>query len=171
MIVAAFDMGVRNFAFAVVNVSEDDPWGKVLAIGACDLRGDNPYLNLIDYLKQHDALWQKVSVVLIEQQLLRSNVMASKLSCHTHAYFLHRHPNVPVFDYPSTYKTRMTGMTGPSSHRQRKQHAIQLVIDHLTETDPVALDWLSCFGKKDDICDCVLMCATFTQSPIFLRLH
>lgn len=166
MIVAAFDMGVRNFAFAVLDVGT----GNVLALDAHDL-GEDCFRNLIAYLARHDALWSKTDVLLIEQQLLRSNIQASKLSCHVHAYFLHRHPTKPVFHYPATYKTRYTGLVGTTSHRQRKQHAVRVVLDHYGQTDPVVSDWVSSFDKKDDICDCLLMCSTFTQSPLYRRLH
>lgn len=162
MIVAAFDMGVRNFAFAVMDVDT----GNVLALDAHDLGGDC-FRNLIVYLKRHDALWDRADVLLIEQQLLRANIQASKLACHVHAYFLHRHPAKTVFHYPATYKTRRTGLTGTTTHRQRKQHAVQTVLRHYEETDPVVLDWVSAFDKKDDICDCLLMCSTFTQSAIY----
>lgn len=166
MIVAAFDMGMRNFAFAVLDVDGD----RILALDVHDL-GADPFRGLIDYLGRHDVLWEKTDVILIEQQLLRANVQASKLACHVHAYFLHRHPTKPVIDYPSSYKTRLTGLTGPTTHRQRKQHAVQLVLDHYKESDPVAFDWLSSFTKKDDVCDCVLMCTTLTSTPLFRRLR
>lgn len=162
MLIAAFDIGVKNFAFAVV-----DGVDHVIHVDVHDLRGgDSPYINLISYLDQHHSLWEKVDVVLIEQQLYRTNVAATKLSCHLHAYFLHRFPQKKIIEYPSSYKTKFTHFPiKSSSHKQRKDYAIQYVLKKFQENDPVLHDWLLTFPKKDDICDCILMCETFYISP------
>lgn len=166
MRIAAFDIGIKNFAFAVVDLIDADTIGHVVSIGLHDL-GSHPPLHLIAYLKTNDRLWETVDAVLIEQQLNRSNVQATKMSCHVHAYFLHRHPNKPVLEYPSIYKTKYTGMKSSGSYKQRKDHSVQLVIDHYHEIDPVLIGWLSCYTKKDDICDCVLMCNTLMKTPLY----
>lgn len=162
MWIAAFDIGVKNFAFAVVEGVDN-----VLHVDLHDLRaGNSPYINLISYLDRHQTLWKKVDVVLIEQQLYRTNVAATKLSCHLHAYFLHRFPQKKVIEYPSSYKTKYTKFSiKSSSHKQRKDYAIQYVLDKCQKNDPVLYDWLLTFPKKDDICDCILMCETFYASP------
>lgn len=167
MWIAAFDIGVKNFAFAVV-----DGVDNVYYVDVHDLRGGfSPYINLISYLDQHERLWEKVDVVLIEQQLYRTNVAATKLSCHLHAYFLHRFPEKKLIEYPSCYKTKYTHFDiKSSSHKQRKDYAIQYVLDKCREKDPVLYDWVMTFPKKDDICDCILMCETFYRSPFSASL-
>ena len=167
MIVVAFDIGTKNFAFAVVDVNGED-WGNVLHIDVHDLRDGDVYKNLISYLTIYHHLWRKAEVVLIEQQLNRMNIKATKLACHLHAYFLHQHPKIPVYEYPSLYKTKYTDCPLRSStHKQRKEYAIQSVLDHYEEKDPVLFQWISSFPKKDDICDTVLMCNTFLKSPLY----
>lgn len=169
MKIVAFDIGVKNFAYAVLEFSSSQGWGVVLSVDVHDLRGgDGIYQNLISYMKKNDSLWEKMDVVLIEQQLNRMNVQATKLACHLHAYFLHCHPKKTVYEYPSIYKTKYTDFSiQSSSHKQRKEYAVQLVMDHYQETDPVLFQWVSSFPKKDDICDCILMCNTFQKSPLY----
>jgi hypothetical protein len=167
MIIAAFDIGVKNFAFAVLDVRTKE-WGDVLYIDVRDLREGNIYKNLIEYMKTYDHFWRKVDVILIEQQLNRMNIQATKLACHLYAYFLHQHPSRPIFEYPSTYKTKYTDFPLQSStHKQRKEYAIQLVLDYYSENDPVVFQWISSFKKKDDISDCILMANTFIKSPLY----
>lgn len=168
MIVAAFDIGIKNFAFAVLDIHTKEKWGDVLHIDVHDLREGNIYKNLIAYMKTYDHFWEKVDVVLIEQQLNRMNIQATKLACHLHAYFLHRHPTKPIFEYPSIYKTKYTDFPLQSStHKQRKEYAIQLVLGYYNENDPVVFHWISSFKKKDDISDCILMANTFIKSPLY----
>lgn len=174
MIIAAFDIGVKNFAFAVVRIHDDskNDWGEVVSVDVHDLREGNIYQNLISYMKKHDGLWGKVDAVLIEQQLNRMNIKATKLACHLHAYFLHRHPTKPIFEYPSIYKTKYTNFPIQSStHKQRKDYAIKLVLDHYEENDPVLYQWISSFKKKDDISDCILMANTFKKSPLYKQFY
>jgi hypothetical protein len=170
MRIVAFDMGVKNFAYAVADIPPGGGWGHVVSVDVHDLRGGSPYQNLIAYLEKNDPLWGSADVVLVEQQLNRMNIQATKLACHVHAYFLHRHPHKPFYEYPSLYKTKYTHFTTPSSsHRQRKEHAVLHVLGHYEETDPVLAAWVASFPKKDDICDCILMCNTFLQSPLSQR--
>jgi hypothetical protein len=162
MRVVAFDIGLKNFAFAVM-----DDGQHLVSMDVHDLRGQDLYYNLVCYLKQYTYLWNKVDVVLIEQQLNRMNIQATKLACHVHAYFLHCHPSIPVLEYPSLYKTKYTCFPlDHSTHRQRKQYAIQQVLEQYQQ-DPVFLDWISNFPKKDDVCDCILMCRTFPSTPLY----
>lgn len=170
MRIAAFDMGIKNFAFAVVDlVPDNNQIGHVLSIDLHDLGSSHPHKNLIVYLKTNDKLWETVDVILIEQQLNRSNIQATKMSCHVFAYFLHRHPDKPILDYPSIYKTKYTNMKSSCSYKQRKDYAVHLVMDLYQDIDPVFIDWLSCYDKKDDICDCVLMCNTLPKTPLYKR--
>ena len=168
MILAAFDIGIKNFAFAVVEGKTN-----VLFFHVQDLRGkksEDAYKNLITYMDSYRSWWEKVDIVLIEKQLCKTNIVAGKLSCHLHAYFLHRHPDKIIIEYPSTYKTRLTNFPlKKSTHRQRKQYAIEYVLQRCQEEDPVVADWLSTYPKKDDICDCILMCETFYASPFVHR--
>lgn len=168
MIVAAFDIGIKNFAFAILDVKNKEEWGDVLHIDVHDLREGNIYKNLLEYMRKYDHFWEKINVVLIEQQLNRINIQATKLACHLYAYFLHRHPTKPIFEYPSIYKTKYTDFPLQSStHKQRKEYAIQLVLEYYNENDPVIFQWISSFKKKDDISDCILMANTFIKSPLY----
>lgn len=170
MRIVAFDMGIRNFAFASVDLpdtSRQYHWGDVRHVHVHDLSGGNIYRNLIGFLDRYRSLWEVTDVVLIEQQLNRMNIQATKLSCHVYSYFLNHHPNKFITEYPSVYKTKFTQFPyKSSSHKERKQYAIQYVMEHYRESDPVLYDWIDMYRKKDDICDCILMCNTFLQTPL-----
>lgn len=172
MRVVAFDIGIKNFAFAVMDLKEDKEgvWGDVVALHVQDLSGDPPR-HLIHFMKSFQSLWEQVDLVLIEQQLYRMNIKAAQLSCHLQAYFYHCHPDKPVYEYPSSYKTKHTQCPlSSSTHRQRKEYAVRLVLDHYRDVDPVAYDWVLSFPKKDDVCDCILMCNTLLVSPLGKKL-
>jgi len=169
MRVVAFDMGIRNFAFAIMDIDEANGWGYVRYIDTHDLMGDGGDIHrmLIVYLDRYFEWWRTTDVVLIEQQLKLHNFQAARLACHVAAYFYHRLPSLPVHDYPSTYKTRYFGAIRSLDHKGRKRFAVDTVLVHYKDSDPVLCEWLSSFPKKDDIADCILMAATFHASPFF----
>lgn len=173
MRIVAFDMGKRNFAFAEVDIDPStQQWGNVITIDVHDFGSKNEHLfrDLILYLDRFQEIWERTDVILIEQQLSSLNIQAARLACHVSAYFFHKHKNVPVFDYPASFKTKLLGETKKTTHRERKQFAIQKVLDEYSQQDPVLWDWMSCFPKKDDIADCILMCCTFGKSPFYSKI-
>jgi len=170
MRVVAFDMGIKNFAFAQVDIDSGEEWGNVRCVDVHDFSGDgrNIHRMLIVHLDRYEHLWRTTDVVLIEQQLNRHNIQAARLACHVAAYFFHRFPLLPVHDYPNTYKTRFLKAPRTLDHPGRKRFAVDAVLNHYQETDPVLHDWLSSgFKKLDDVADCILMANTFPRSPFF----
>lgn len=165
MRVAAFDMGIKNFAFAQVEIDS----GYVCWVDVHDFRdeGRNIHRALIVHLDRYQHLWQKTDVVLIEQQLNRHNIQASRLACHVAAYFFHRFPSMVVHDYPNVYKTRYLHAPRTLDHAGRKKFAVEAVLTRYQGIDPVLHDWLlSGFSKLDDVADCILMALTFSSSPL-----
>jgi len=179
------DMGLRNFAFAevevevevgTVSVSESKTWGHVRRIDVHDLTEEAAawsdsttklYRGLIVYLDRHQEVWQRADVILVEQQLNRLNIVATKLACHVMAYFLHRFPEKRVVEFPSSYKGRYLKAPPGLSHPQRKQWAIKTVMGIYQDQDPVMYDWILTFPKRDDIADCILMANLFPRTPLF----
>lgn len=177
-VVVAFDMGVKNFAFAQMEISnhhhDGEPcFGHVLSIDSYNLSADggNIFRELISYLDSHSEKWEMTDVVLIEQQMNMLNISASRLACHVAAYFYHRFPSLYVSEYPSTIKTQCLGADKRLNHKGRKKFAIDTILSHYKETDPVLIDWISSLRKRDDVADCILMCATFPLSKIYHMYH
>ena len=178
------DMGMKNFAMAQMEIDEEEEeredkqirWGNVRFIDVHDLSldGGESMRSLIVYMDEQRKVWEGTDVVLIEQQLNRHNVIATRLACHTAAYFYHRYPDLMVMEYPATYKTRYLDAPRSLDHKGRKKFAIDTVLTHYREEDPdpVLMDWLACCEAKklDDICDCILMCATMPCSPLYGKI-
>lgn len=171
MRLAAIDIGRKNFALAYSPCQTDDGWCVINMVDVKDLTLDGPdlYRNLITHLNKFRKIWEDVDVVLIEQQLNRMNVQATKLSCHVHAYFLNQFPSKRVFEYPPTYKTRLLKEKSVP-YRERKNFAVRTVLDYYEHADPVLHDWIMTLPKKDDVADCILMCKTFFLSPLYRQI-
>lgn len=173
MRVVAMDMGIKNFAFVQMEneMVENEDWGHVRWLDVRDLGGDRDeiYRALIRHLDQFRWIWETTDVVLIEQQLSRDNVAATRLASHTAAYFYHQFPRVPVMEYSAQHKTRLLGADRGLSYRQRKDFAVRMVMEHYREKDPVLCDWLEGLSKKDDVADCILMAATLRSSGFLLK--
>lgn len=160
MRVAAFDMGVRHFGFIVMDL--EDGYVRMLDLHDFSSSAD-VYRDLIHHLHRFDRYWEEVSVVLVEQQMNRHNVQATRMACHVMAFFYHCFPGMRVIEYPSIYKTRLLGGKH-LDYKGRKVFAVRTVTT-MYEQDPVLLDWMDALPKNDDIADCILMCRTFPMSP------
>lgn len=158
--IMAFDIGVHHFAWA--KGFRDDDRLVVVAMDCHDFGKTGSlcefYPRLSSYLKTLD--YQGVETVLIEQQMNRMNIRAAKIAVFVHAFFLLLFPNIRVIEYPAFHKTRKFGIRGLSKP-ERKKWSVRHVSETILVEDPVALDWLETFAKKDDICDCVMMIQSY----------
>lgn len=136
------------------------------------------YRNLIHHLTSFDEFFTHHSpYILIEQQMStkhRTNVQALRLAQHVLAFFLHHHPTLRVIEYPPrkkfqslchifpfTYHNKKR-LTLSQQYRERKVWSVTSAQSWLEERhDPVVMDWYNQYSKKDDICDCILMCLAF----------
>lgn len=165
MRIAAFDIGRRNFALAVM----DFPSSEVLSLRNHDFsssQGEGLFRELYHYLESLDGLLKEVHAILIEQQFFHAklgcNIEALKLSQHTLAYFLLRYPKKDVMEYSSTRKTRFFHAPYFKLKRDRKLWSIQKAMELLPlSTDPVLEEMWNMHKKKDDVSDCVLMCISY----------
>uniref|UniRef100_A0A6C0IDM9 Holliday junction resolvase n=1 Tax=viral metagenome TaxID=1070528 RepID=A0A6C0IDM9_9ZZZZ len=162
MRIMAFDIGIHHFAWAKMRCLPGTP-SALLGMDCHDfghgLKTVDLYHHLLEYLRSLDL--EGVETVLIEQQMNRMNIVATKMAVFVHAFFIMSYPHLRVIEYPSYHKTKKFGVHGLSKP-ERKKWSVQHVVDHvLGEKDPVGMDWLEQFPKKDDICDCILMIESF----------
>jgi hypothetical protein len=162
MRVMAFDIGIHHFAWSKVR-SHPEP--EIIAMDCFDIAGSHKHMKTTDlypillrYLRS--LSYDNVGTVLIEQQMNRMNIRATKLAVFVYSFFLMEHPGITVLEFPAFHKTRVFGVHGLSKP-ERKKWSIRYVSEHVVQDDPVARDWLDQFPKKDDICDCVMMVLSF----------
>jgi len=152
----AFDMGARHFAWAIGDL--EDSSGNLLGIRSfeCkDFGSSTPaFSTVVQYLDTLQV--DGVNVILIEQQMNHVNAIASRLAVVVYMYFFLRHPGKTVSEYPARWKTMEYGITKVPKHK-RKQWVVSYVRENVCRDDPVVLDLLEGYPKKDDICDCIMM--------------
>lgn len=155
MRVVAFDMGKKNFAWAVVDISTN----VVEGFDLIDLdQTANVYRNLHAYLLQTETVFQGCSVILVEQQM-KTNYQALKLSQHVMAFFYLRSPDKTILEWSASYKTSVYGLE-KTTKSCRKRFAVEKVRECIRD-DPVITDLFEALVKKDDVADCILMCFSF----------
>lgn len=170
------------------NPIENIKTGSILLIEKVDLNPDKQKKgreiihSLTRFLDSKHDLLRHVDTVLVERQMLQNND-ARAIANHCMSYFELKYPHTRVIEYSSTNKTHMLTkdkMTKP----QRKKFSMDTVMHTLAETlaerprlpessEPDAgehgnnvrrvdaLKEIEKLDKKDDVCDCLLMCATF----------
>lgn len=162
MIVAAFDIGYKNFAFCIRD-------SKTLLLENISLmKPDDDFidilLNLIEEMDKRRDWWDKTDVFLIEKQMGfrgKYNVKALKIAQHLMSYLLIRYGKTKeIIDYPAFHKTKVFDapkMTKP----QRKKWAVEKVLELTNDDEPELYDRLNKRGKRDDMCDCYLHIVSF----------
>jgi len=165
----SFDIGFRNFAFSVVDIVGKD-W-NIVYMNNLDLLGDQDFTNMFwmefhEFLKSIGNWFESTEICLIEKQLGfrgKVNYKAIQMASHLWAHILLYHPHTTVFDYLSSNKTRVFGIS-KHIYKERKQWAVNFVHDLLNNKgDIVALEWLKTFVKQDDICDTILMILAYNK--------
>jgi len=165
MRIACFDIGKRNFAFAVLSRPCPEDGIEIECLQNTDLVRDGSssspdlYMTLIHHLDLFVYEWDECSVFLIEQQMSvrhQSNIMALKIAQHVYSYFLHRYGRTKrIIEYPAYHKTRYFETSKTMTKYERKKWSVEKV------TELFGKEVVSSFHKKDDVCDCVLMGYTF----------
>lgn len=149
--------------------------GRLIELKCVDLEAlckqqgfSSVYLALVTVLNQYTALWDRVDVFLVEQQMAyghhKSNIQALRLAQHTLTYFLTIYgPFRVIQEFASTHKTRVLGCTREQrkTHKQRKQFAVQLATAILERRNDPLYDLFRRFPKQDDVSDCLLMAQAY----------
>lgn len=163
MIIASFDIGLKNFAFCI----EDTDTTTLLYIQNHDLsknisRQNNVYHAMTQLLDKHLDLWDKVDTILVEKQMFykhKPNTLAMRLSQHCLSYFMINFGTFKtIIEYPSQNKTRMLNATWEERKTKpnRKKFAIRKAREILlTRNDILSLAYIEGHTKKDDLSDVI----------------
>jgi hypothetical protein len=188
MWITSFDIGIKNFAFAILDVNTDliksfpfipsmasipetfdvvhveniDLTENVFSYKTNDMNGI--FRNLIEVLDSFQMLWSSCDVFLVEQQMQyrhASNIKALKLSQHVLSYFFIHHTSKSIIEYPAYYKTQVWNAPSKLRKHERKKWAIENV-KKLFENKTIPYEEVfQDIKKKDDVSDCVLMCLAY----------
>ncbi len=155
MIISSFDLGVKNFAFLIAYINEHKQI-KILEWENVDISGETWYdvlQNVNTLLFQYTSLLSICDICLVEKQMTRLNMKASKLSYHVMSFFNIIWPHVKVIEYSASHKTH-TFTHNKMTKKERKQYCITKTIDTLIlKKDYENLSELLCNKKMDDKCD------------------
>lgn len=156
MIISAFDLGIKNFAFLIAQVSYRDKTIKILEWENIDISADTWFeilQNVNSVLFDYSYLLSISDICLVEKQMTRLNMKATKLSYHVMSFFNIIWPHIKVIEYSAANKTH-TFTHKRMNKKERKQYCIDRTIDILLdEKDYENLAELLCNKKMDDKCD------------------
>ena len=166
MWLASFDIGMKNFAFVILNIknengmNEEIPDFDVVHFENLDITNNKKEYeirNLIDVLDSYKTLWDDCKVFLVEQQMQSrhaTNIKALKISQHVLTYFTIHYKNTKeIIEYKSYYKTQV--FNAPKMNKpQRKKWSVEKVREILKKKSQE--DLLKGIKKTDDISDTIL---------------
>lgn len=161
--IAAFDLGVVNFAFIIVDVSIINKPVVILweNINVNDRNWFNILQNVNTVLFEYSDLFSLCDTCLVEKQMTRLNMKASKLSYHVMSFFNIIWPYIKVIEYSAANKTHTFTHT-KMDKKARKQYCIDKTLDDLIRINDLdSLSILLCHKKMDDLSDVYQMVQTY----------
>ena len=163
-LVASFDIGEKNFAYAIGDKESIKVWKyhdvvrkkNQTVVESCEI---------ISKLLEDEPLLPMVGQVIIEQQM-RANVRAQRLSQHLWTWFSIKLPNSRPRFVPSHLKTQHFIGKNKLLPKERKKWAIVKTEEILTKREDLkSLSYLRSLEKKDDVCDSFLQLLAYVSSP------
>ena len=165
----SFDIGIKNFAFLVVDVDESQ---KEMTIKNMDnlnllpsdkkmknITFDNIFFRNFHQKMQHfKDIFNSCDLCLMERQLYsKQNYKACTMYHHLYAHLCIFYPNMKIIGFPSKRKY-FVPETLNQSYTFRKKWGVSFIMDFLQkQKDEIGIELLQTFKKKDDIADCFLM--------------
>lgn len=184
--VVGIDIGIKNFAFAVLqvplrtvdhqnaitlenlykhfelvhyeNIDLEGPSGRKCT----EIRANNMnaiFLRLYEVLKSFETIWGECSDIVIEQQMQyrhATNIKALKLSQHVLAYFLMHHHMHANVVEYPAYH-KTSVWKAPAKLKKHERKRWSVEKVRWLMEQKGHTDVLDDLKKKDDVCDCVLM--------------
>lgn len=165
MIISAFDLGTRNFAFIIASMSNEN-YITILEWENFDVNATSWFeilQNVNTILFNYSELFSISDTCLVEKQMTRLNMKASKLSYHVMSFFNIVWPHVKVIEYSAANKTH--AFTNKKMDKKaRKQYCIDKTVDtFIINKDYDNLSLLLMDRKLDDKCDTYQMVCSYTS--------
>lgn len=147
----AVDIGVKHFAYCVINNDEID-FNKLLSFGCIELsKNNNDIINdLIEFIEIHSSLDY---TLIIEQQVI-NNVKAMIIQNILMTICKLKNINYVLFNYIEGEKIKL-------SYKQRKNKSIDYARIYLNKFHKNMLDIFEKFNKKDDVADAIVMAVMY----------
>lgn len=165
MIISSFDLGTKNFAYLIARVSNHKDI-EILKWENVDISDKNWFtiLQNVNIILFNEAELLGLSkVCLVEKQMSRLNVKATKLSYHVMSFFNIIWPYIKVIEYSAANKTR-TFTNRKMDKKERKKYCVDKTIETLaSKGDYNNLGLLLCEKKKDDKCDVYQMVESYLE--------
>lgn len=168
MWLASFDIGIKNFAFAVID------WNgtkfEIVDLQNIDIRNSEKIekdiaRNIIDVLDAYKSLWEQCDYFIIEQQMQfrhATNIKALKIAQFVLCYFCIHFKDKTIVEYPAYHKTQVLGAPPKMKKHERKKWAVQTIQNLLKERNEE--HFLDDFKtKRDDVCDCACLLLAYIK--------
>lgn len=172
MWIASFDIGIRNFAFAVIDWKGQN-MGK-LEFDIVDLQNiditttkkieKDIARQIIEVLDAYQSLWNQCDYFIIEQQMQfrhATNIKALKIAQFVLCYFCIYCKDKTIEEYPAYNKTQVLGApTGLKKYDRKKW-----VVDYIQRIlrDRGEEHFLEGFSKKDDVSDTIAQILAYVK--------
>lgn len=161
--IAAIDIGIKNFAFCIMNNERQIVEWKNLDVSEGKKRLNDTILRtVIQRLDECKDVFDECSVILIEKQMQfrgKFNVMAMTLAQHCYTYFLMRYPDKKIINYPAFHKTKTFDAPKKMTKYRRKKWAVEKARECIQDSS--FLPFFTESKKQDDLADTYLMCLSY----------
>ena len=153
----AVDIGVKHFAYCVINNDEID-FNKLLSFGCVELsKNNNDIINdLIEFIEIYSSFH---FVLIIEQQVI-NNVKAMIIQNILMTICKLKNINYVLFN-PKLKFNYIEGEKIKLSYKQRKNKSIDYARIYLNKFHPSLLSEFEKFDKKDDVADAIVMAVMY----------
>lgn len=172
--VAGFDIGIRNFAFTVIQWKGRDhrPDFEVVDLQNIDITitkeiGKDVARDILEVMRAYKTLWDQCDYFIIEQQMQfrhATNIKALKISqfvlCYLCMHYSDREKT--IVEYPAYFKTQILGAPPGMKKYDRKKWVVETIRRILREREQE--HFLQGFSKKaDDVSDAIALVLAYIR--------
>lgn len=158
MWIASFDIGIKNFAFMVMDWKGNDVF-EIVDVQNIDITTTKKIekdiaKHVIEVLDAYQSIWEQCDYFIIEQQMQfrhATNIKALKISQFVLCYFYIYCKDKTIVEYPAYHKTQVLGAPPYLKKYDRKKWTVDYFRRFLKERNQEYI--LNDFKKLDDISD------------------
>ena len=189
-LIIAFDIGIKNFAYCVMNI-QDNRVPEIIYWGLLPLVEDNVNCNSVSVGAICETLYRllpnlneylpRTRHILFEHQPCLKNPKMKTIQIAAWSFFLYKKTFNASHQYTLNFyiaklkfncnEAKLLDLPKPTTSPERKKYAVALT-ELILKTNGRGedIDFLRGHPKKDDLCDAFLMCFQFWQSKYFRYL-